>query len=169
MKKAETIERYGEEAYEKLLEQRREWYKANKEEEKVAGKKYREQHPEKVAAWKRKYNEENPEKVIAHNQERTRKGGNHYDKHLKDSQTGLQGDRNRIRKKHAKQYKPYKDIIALESQLHHEWVPKTDEYRGVALVEAEQHMHGFVDVIEILDGKITLLTEEEIKKVIQGK
>jgi len=24
-------------------------------------------------------------------------------------------------------------------------------------------MHGFIDVIEILDGKITLLTEEEIK------
>jgi hypothetical protein len=65
--------------------------------------------------------------------------------------------------KHAHQYKPYKDSIAPDSQIHHEWVPETAEYRGVALVEAEQHMHGFVDVIEILAGKITLLTEEEIK------
>ena len=65
--------------------------------------------------------------------------------------------------KHAKQYKPCKAIIATDSQLHHEWIPKTAEYRGLALVEKDQHMHGFVDVIKILDGKITLLTEEEVK------
>lgn len=52
-------------------------------------------------------------------------------------------------------------IIAPDSQLHHEWVPETCEYRGVALVEAEQHMHGFVDVI--VDGEITRLTEEQIR------
>lgn len=83
--------------------------------------------------------------------------------------TGIQGDKNKIRMKHAHQYKPYKMIIALESQIHHEWVPDTPEYRGVALVEKDQHMHGFVDVIEILDGKITLLTEEEVKRGKRNK
>ena len=29
--------------------------------------------------------------------------------------------------------------------------------------EADQHMSGDIDVIQILDGKITLLTEAEIK------
>jgi hypothetical protein len=138
MNKEERIKRYGEEAYEKKLEQNRERNE--------------------------KWQEEHPEEVIANNQEIHRRGGKYYDKHLKDNRTGLRGDRNRIRKKHAKQYKPYKDIIAPDSQIHHEWVPRTSEYTGMALVEKDAHMHGFVDVIEILDGKITLLTEEEVKK-----
>ena len=41
---------------------------------------------------------------------------------------------------------------------------KKEEYRSTALVEADQHMHGIVDVIEILEGKIRFLTEEEIRK-----
>lgn len=175
MKKAETIKRYGEAAYEKLLAQGRAYYKANKEQEKVRTKRYYEEHKEeeeyreKKKARAKKYDEEHPEQVKANNQEKCRKGGKYYEKHLIDSQTGLRGDRNRIRKKHAHQYKPYKDIIAPESQLHHEWIPKTAEYRGVALVEADAHMHGFVDVIEILDGKITLLTEEEVKRGKENK
>jgi hypothetical protein len=83
---------------------------------------------------------------------------------LKDNRTGLQGARNKIRGRHSHEYKPYKAIIAPESQLHHEWLPDSPEYRGLALVEADPHMHGFVDVIEILDGEITLLTEEEVRK-----
>jgi hypothetical protein len=153
MKKVDFIAQYGEEAYEKQLEQNRE-----------RNEKYREEHPEEAKAYTKKYNEAHPEQLKANSQEQDRKGGKRYDKHLKDNRTGLQGDKNKIRRKHAKQYKPYKDIIAPESQIHHEWVPQTDEYRGVALVEAEAHMHGFVDVIEILDGKITLLTEEQIHK-----
>ena len=148
MKKSEIIERYGEAAYERKLEQGRERYKAHKEEAKAYAKRYREEHPEEV---------------IAIDHEKSRKGGKRYAKKLKDIQTGLQGARNRIRKKHAHQYRPYKQIIAPDSQLHHGWVPDTDEYRGVALVEKDAHMHGIVDVIEILDGKITLLTEEEVK------
>ena len=31
------------------------------------------------------------------------------------------------------------------------------------MVEADAHQYGIIDVIEILDGKITLLTEEEVK------
>jgi phosphosulfolactate synthase (CoM biosynthesis protein A) len=137
MKKADMIERYGEEAYEKVLEQGREKTK--------------------------KYKEEHPEQVKADNRELNRKGGKYYDKHQEYQHTGLQGARNRIRSNHRIQYKPYKDIIAPDSQIHHEWVPDSTEYRGIALVETDAHMHGFVDVIEILDGEITLLTEEQIK------
>jgi hypothetical protein len=164
MKKAEIIERYGEGEYKRRLEQRRAGYIANRAEEKAYQKKYKEEHPEEVIAADKKYREEHPEEVKANHQEQNRKGGKHYAKHLKDQHTGLQGARNKIRSKHARQYKPYKQIIAPESQIHHEWVPKTDEYRGVALVEKDAHMHGIVDVIEILDGEITLLTEEQIKK-----
>jgi hypothetical protein len=39
----------------------------------------------------------------------------------------------------------------------------TAEHRGVALVEADQHMRGFVDVIEILEGEIRLPTEAEVR------
>ena len=149
MKKEEYIERYGEEAYGELLERNRE---------------YNKEHKEEVKAYKKKYREENPEKVKANSQEECRKGGKYYEKHLIDSQTGLRGDRNRIRMKHGRQYKPYKDIIAPESQIHHEWVPQTADYRGLALVEKEAHQYGIIDVIKILDGTITLLTEEEVKK-----
>ena len=65
---------------------------------------------------------------------------------------------------HGNLWRKYKNIIAPESQIHHEWIPGTANYRGVALVEADQHMHGIVDVIEILEGKITLLTEDKVKE-----
>ena len=170
MKKEELITRYGEEAYKRKLERERSRYNAHREEQKARSKKYREEHREeeeyrqKKKAQTKRYNEEHPEEVIANNQEASRKGGRRYDKHLEYNLTGLRGARNRIRNKHRREYQAYKVIIAPDSQLHHEWVPTTAEYRGIALVEAEQHMHGFIDVIQILDGKITLLTEEEVKR-----
>jgi hypothetical protein len=179
MKKEEIIRQYGEAAYERKLERDRARYKAHPEEAKARDKKYREEHPEMVKVRKKKYREahkeennardkkyreEHPEKVKASNNEQNRKGSRRYDKKLEYNKKGIPGDKHKIRTKHANQYKPYKDIIAPDSQLHHEWIPKTSDYRGVALVEKEAHMHGFVDVIEILDGKITLLTEEEIRK-----
>jgi hypothetical protein len=163
MNKEELIKRYGEEAWLKKLAQKRAYNKAHKEEKKASNKRYRNNHREEVKEYNKKYQEAHPEEVKANNHEGSRKGGKYYAKHLTDGQTGLRGDRNAIRKKHADKYRPFKNIIAPESQLHHEWVPKTAEYRGVALVEADQHMHGFVDVIQILDGEITLLTEEEVK------
>jgi hypothetical protein len=149
MKKEEIIERYGEAAYETVLERQRAYNRAHKEEANARGKKYREEHPEQVRA---------------NNNEIGRRGGKYYDKTLEYKKTGITGEKNRIRMKHVRRYKPYKAIIAPESQIHHEWVPNTSEYRGVALVEKDQHQYGIVDVIEILDGKITLLTEEEVKK-----
>jgi hypothetical protein len=164
MNKAETIAKYGEEAWQRIIEQRRAYYSEHKEEEKACVKVYDKEHKEEEKARNKKYQEQHPEEVIAHNQELNRKGGKHYEKQLAYNRTGLRADRNKVRLKHRNQYRPYKAIIAPNSQLHHEWIQNTDEYRGVALVEAEQHMHGIVDVIEILDGEIILLTEEEVKK-----
>ena len=155
MKKEEIIAKYGEAAYETILAQRRAYHKAHKEEE---------EYREKANAAAKKYVEENPEKIKANQHEANRKGGKRYARKLEYITTGLQGERNKIRYKHGNQYRPYKQIIAPDSQIHHEWVPNMSDYRGVALVEADQHMHGFVDVIEILEGKITLLTEEEVKR-----
>ena len=148
MDKAERIKRYGKEGYKKQLGQNRAWNKA---------------HREELIANNTKYREDHPEEEKARSQEVSRKGGRRYAKKLEYNHTGLQGDKNKIRSKHQYKYKPYKAIIAPESQLHHEWIPDTSEYRGVALVEKEPHQYGIVDVIEILDGEITLLTEEEVK------
>ena len=119
---------------------------------------------EKHNASSRKWQIANPKKKKANEHETNRIGGKYYQWKLKYLTTGVPGERHRIRRKHAHHYKPYKKIIAPESQIHHEWIPETAEYRGVALVEAKAHQYGIIDVIEILDGKITLLTEEEICK-----
>ena len=152
MKKEERIVRYGEVAYDKMLEQSRE-----------RSKKWQEEHREEILAAKKEYYEEHPEQAKANSQEQCKKGGKYYERTLEKEQTGLRGERNLIRKKHAGKWRPFKNLIAPESQLHHEWLPRTAEYRGVALVEKEPHQHGIIDVIRILDGEITLLTEEEVK------
>lgn len=102
-----------------------------------------------------------PERVEANKREH-RKGGEFYAKTLVYQRTGLQGKRNKIRMRHGREWRKYKQIIAPQSQIHHEWVSGTAGYRGVALVEADQHMHGIIDVIRILDGEINLFTEREI-------
>ena len=149
MKKKEFIKRYGKVAYEKMQAQNRAW---------------QEEHPEQAKAATTKWQEEHPDQMTATHHEQNRKGGSHYEKWLKYKQTGLPGERNRIRMMHGREWRQYKSIIAPHSQIHHEWVPGTSEYNGVALVEKDQHMHGFVDVIEIPEGKITRLTEEAIRE-----
>ena len=62
------------------------------------------------------------------------------------------------------QWRQYKRIIAPGSQLHHQWIPKTSDYTGLALVEVNPHKYGIINVIEILDGEITLFTEKEIQE-----
>lgn len=134
MKKEETIKRRGEAAYGKLQQQSRDWLLNH------------------------------PKEVKARQHERDRKGGRYYGSRTAYNSTGLPHDRNLVRQKHGNLYRPYKRIIAPESQLHHEWIPGTANFRGVALVEKDQHQHGYIDVIQILEGEITLLTEEEVRR-----
>lgn len=137
MKKKEFIAKYGKEAYVKMILQGR----------------------ERQRAW----GERNPQKVIELCRKRNRKGGKYYEKHLIENRTGLRGERNKIRGEHRKHWRPYKNIIAPDSQLHHQWCPRTAEYTGLALVEADQHIHGIIDVIQILEGEITSLTEKDVR------
>ena len=149
MKKVDFIAKYGEEAYAKRLERVRAWHRTH-----LKGHRARE----------RVWRIANPDKQRGRNHETNRKGGKYYEWKLKYDHTGIPGEKYKIRTKHAKQYKPFKAIIAPESQIHHEWLNDgTAAYSGVALVEKDAHMHGFVDVIEILDGEIRLLTEEQIR------
>ena len=134
MKKKERIARYGEAAYEKLGKMANEGY--------------------------RKY----PEIALVRGREQSRKGGKRYELYRVYNSTGLRKDRKRIRAMHQDKWRKYKNIIAPWSQIHHEWCPETADYRGVVLVEADQHMHGFIKVIKILEGKIALLTEKEIQE-----
>ena len=125
MKKVEFIERHGVEAYKKKLQQ--------------------------TLDWRREHLEE-PKKVIANRHEWSRKGGKYYKHYREHQSTGIPGERNLVRNKHRSRYRKYKQIIAPESQIHHEWIPNTSEYNGIALVETNQHLHGFIDVIQILEG-----------------
>ena len=147
MKKKERIIRYGIEAYEKFLDQTRRWKK------------------------------DNPDTVIAHNAVWTkkltcegvnRKGGKYYLKIKTYYQKEIPKAKHVVRSFHQRLYQPFKNIIDPNglTHIHHEWVAKTANYRGVALVEKDQHSHGYIDVIEILEGKITLMTEKDIREGI---
>lgn len=148
MKKEEIIKRYGEAAYKTYLQQASDWCKA---------------HSKEHNAHSKKWCEANPDKVKAHNQEINRKGGKYYEKKLIYSRTGLQGERHKIRRKHAWMYHIIKEATP-NSVFHHEWIPGTAKYRGVALVEKEAHQNGIINVIKTLEGEITLFTEKEIKE-----
>ena len=139
MKKEEVIRRYGAEEYERRLEQNRKWNDEHPKEQKVSHAK--------------------------NDHQRNRKGGKYYEKIQSYKRVGVPGKKNRIRTKHGHLYCPFKCIIAPNSQIHHEWIPGTANFRGVALVEAYSHRQGFIDVIQILEGEITLFTETEIREV----
>lgn len=150
MNKTEFIKKYGEAAYDKHQEVSNRWKAANKKRERATGKQWRLLHPEKV-------------KQV--NKETSRKGGKYYEQHKQYKKTGLQYEKLLVRQKHQRIWTPFKRIIAPDSILHHEWLPDTPDYRGVALVEKDQHQHGFIDVIQILEGEITLLTEADIRGI----
>ena len=134
MQKKEIIKRRGKNEYERRLAKAREW------------------------------NESHRVKVGELSREQNCKGGKRYEKKLVYERTGLRRKRNGIREKHGRRYRQYKKIIAPDSQLHHDWLAGTAEYNGVALVEADAHRHGFIDVIQILEGQITLFTERAIRE-----
>ena len=137
MNKADFIKEYGEEAYVKQQEQTRVWRMLH------------------------------PTRIHANSQEQNCKGGKRYRKRLIYNRTGLRGKRGGVRRKHRKIYCPYKNVIDPKglTQIHHQWIPSTADYTGVALVEKDQHMHGFIDIIQILEGEITLLVEAEIGRI----
>lgn len=148
MKKVEYIKRYGEKAYEKRLEAHRQWWAANHDSQ-----------LERVKQW----SAANPEKVKARNREASCKGGKRYEQRKQYRMTEIQHKKDTIRRKHSRRWSPYKQIIASNSEVHHEWLPETANYTGVALVEKNAHRHGFIDVIQIMEGEITLLTEAGVR------
>ena len=138
------------------------------EKHRVAGRLWVMRHPKENKEGCKQWREINPEKVKANKREQSHKGGKYYEKQLKYLKTGVPGEKAAIRNKHQFRYRKYKKVIDPKgvTALHHEWIQGTAEYRGVALVESSPHRHGIIDVIKILEGKITLLTEKEIRGVL---
>jgi hypothetical protein len=112
----------------------------------------------RIGEWRKK----NRKSVETAARELGHKGGRYYEKALIYKRTGIQRKRNVTRHRHGKLWREYKQIVAPESVLHHEWITESSEYKGVALVEKNQHQHGFIDVIKIVAGKITIYTEAEL-------
>ena len=182
MKKEDYIKRYGQAAYDKRLQQRRDWGVIHREKLNTINRKWRTGHREEAKAssneWRslhreehnalcKKWHEVNLEKAKAsskvYNQEVRCKGGKGYGHMLEYQRTGLQGERNKIRYMHWRKHRTIREATP-NSVLHHEWLPGTANYRGVALVEKEAHRHGIIKVIKVLEGKITLFTEKKIAK-----
>jgi len=171
MKKEEYIRRYGKAAYQKMRQQSREWNKENPERVQETSKLWKAANQEKVKAHPEKSRERaklwavaNPDKDKARQREGTHKGGKYYAQRRQHQMNGIPHEKELIRSKHANLYRAYKRLIAQESQIHHGWLNDgTSNYRGVALVEKNQHQHGYIDVIQILEGEITLFTEAEIR------
>lgn len=161
MNTEERIRRYGQAAYEKRLQQARDIYAAHREDENARDKEWYAGHREEEIARSMKWQKANPDKVKVSKEKHNRKGGEYYEKRLEYNRTGLQGERRDIRNKHAKLYLVIKQATP-NSVLHHEWLPGTAKYRGVALVDKEAHQNGIIEVIKILEGEITLLSEKEI-------
>lgn len=138
MKKEDTISRYGIQTYKKRLAGSRIWREANREIVKTL--------------------------YTVSNRECYTKGGKYYNSVQAYKATKIPNLKNNIRRKHGRLYLSFKRIIAPESQLHHQWRSGSAEYDGVALVEKEQHQFGFVNVIIILEGKITLMSEHAIRE-----
>jgi hypothetical protein len=109
MNKKEFIEKYGEEAHERHLKQSSAWHAADR---KLNPKKYRVRH--------KNWREVNFAAIKAKRQEACRKGGKYYECGLIANQTGLRGERHKIRVNHGKQWRQYKHLIALDSQIHHQ-------------------------------------------------
>lgn len=145
--KEDYTRRHGEEAYKEKKRRNKEKYWAD---------------PKRNNEMCKEWREANPDIVRANSRQQCNKGGKYYGKTLEYNNTGLRCERNRVRGRHAYHYHPYKKIIAPDSELHHQWIPGTADYIGVALVEKDQHQHGIIDVIQILEGEITLFTEAEV-------
>ena len=160
--KEDFIEKHGKDAYAKRLERRREWGANLPGGEKQRSQDRRDADPEQAREYDRAWRDRNPQKIIEKGKKVSRKGGKYYKKQQVYKQTGLQGERNKIRYKHANQWRKYKRIIAQDSQVHHQWQKASAEYDGIALVEANKHRYGIIDIIQILEGEITILTEREI-------
>ena len=153
MNKEEFIRKYGEEAYEAKVRRRRESRKSRQGyKNELAGS----------AIWWSK----NLEKIEEYAKGRNRPGGIYYDEILRKNKEGLRHERAKRRGRDGHKYREYKQIIDPEglSQVHHSWYRGSAECSGIALVEKSQHQHGYIDVIQILEGEITLFTEAEIRE-----
>ena len=157
------IAKHGEDAYTKRLEQRREWGKKLPGGEAQRSQERRDADPEQAREYDRAWRERNPQKTIEKGKKVSQKGGAYYKNHMKYRQTGIQGEREKIRCKHGNQWRGYKRIVAPKSQVHHQWRKDSSEYDGIALVEAKAHRYGIIDVIQIIEGEITIFTEEELR------
>lgn len=139
MKKEEYVRRYGVESYER--------YRKN------------------IRIWLKKHASQVQEIQKISSAERNRKNGKYYAKKRQFETTGIQRVKRLVRAKHQKRWNKYKQIIAPNSELHHEWIPNSGRYRGVALVDKEKHRHGVINPIQIIEGKIMLFSEPEIRRV----
>jgi hypothetical protein len=165
--KEDFITKRGNVAYARKLERRREWGRKLPGGEAQRGRERRSRDPEKFRECSRRWAKNHPEKVRDNGRRVSRKGGTGYKKKQIYKQAGISGERERVRMRHGYYWRKYKNIIAPGSELHHSWIPGTSNYTGLAIVEMDAHRHGIIEVIQILEGKITLFTENEIRKEVK--
>jgi hypothetical protein len=86
-----------------------------------------------------------------YNKRRNRKGGESYDTYKKYNVTGIRGKRTRVRAIDGKNWRPFKKIIAPETEVHHLWKDGSAEFFGLAIVDISiTRIHEDAEVM--LDG-----------------
>lgn len=133
------------------------WYKQHRNEQLIKMRARYKEHSKEGREYAKKWREEHPDEVIQQQRERGRKGGKYYQQMLEHNKTGVIGKRNVIRATDRRKWRRYKQIIAPESEIHHEWIEGTAEYRGIAIVDKSEHRHNIIKPIVVLCGEITLI------------
>jgi len=94
-------------------------------------------------------------KEISMNQ--SRKGGKYYEHMLQYERIGLRRERKIVRNRHRLRWNKHKGNWFTETEIHHEWLEGTANYRGIAIVDKTEHQHGIINPIEILEGTVGLI------------
>ena len=79
-------------------------------------------------------------------------------------QTGLQGLRHKIRTRdnRNKYIKWLRRGLVGDFQIHHEWIPETDNYLFSALVDTTEHQHGIIKPIIILEDNRIDISQDSL-------
>ena len=125
-------------------------------------KKYNEEVNAIEQRWKKSNLEKDKAKKDRERVLRYTKGGDKYEENCEYRRTGIQGERNKIRRRDRRTWQPFKNFIALDTEVHHAWIKGTANYNGVAIVDKSEH--GIINPILILENSILICPTGEQTK-----
>jgi hypothetical protein len=126
------------------------------------------EHKAERIKYQRMYRAEHKAEILEYDREYHRRYRTKHPHCTRDylNQNKVARKRGNIRNIHGR-FKPYKwlknglKLQGFDPQIHHEWIPRTTEYTGIALVEAKDHMRNIIKPLIILEGEIVWTNETD--------